>query len=87
MEILKIASRDFEFRVTGANTRQENIAVIEDFQKHLLANYGIDTYGDCFADGEWVKDDKLSHIYLLIHVENIDEKQVIESAYKEWKLK
>lgn len=81
-----IKSRGFEFFVTGAKNEIEHHEVILNFSRYLKEN-GYSS--DAFGSGTWEENvsRKTTYYfeYLYIYVDTMEDKEEIETLYKEWK--
>ena len=83
-----IKGRGFEFLISGAKSEEEHLNVLEDFYG-FLTQYGCSA--DSFGTGTWEDNLRLKSTkefaFLYIPIDSVDEKEQIESIYKEWKAK
>lgn len=82
----RIFARTFEFFVSGAKSKEEHMALISDFQNFLEENgYRPDGFGHgSWEDCKRLNDTK-NYDYLMIAVNDMDEKEELRELYKEWK--
>lgn len=83
-----IKGRGFEFSVSGAKNREEHLEVINDFHGYLTqCGYSADSFGS----GTWEENVRMKSTkefeFLYIPIDDVEEKEQIESIYKEWKAK
>ena len=83
-----IKGRGFEFSVSGAKTEEEHIKIIDDFYGYLTqCGYSADSFGS----GTWEENVRMKSTkefeFLYIPIDDVEEKEQIESIYKEWKRK